>query len=77
MANFVEAVPRRTNHANLHRDAKRSETGADPATKLNDSQPVWFGDTVISFRIALVQSLFSYDTKTKVVKQMIENMDWI
>jgi tricorn protease len=40
----------------------------------NDKHPVWFGDTVyfLSDRNGPV-TLFSYDTKTKTVKQVIEN----
>jgi tricorn protease len=40
----------------------------------NDSHPVWFGDTVyfLSDRNGPV-TLFAYDTKTKAVKQVIEN----
>jgi tricorn protease len=45
-----------------------------PRQNSNDSQPVWFGDTVyfLSDRSGPV-TLFSYDTKTKAVKQVIEN----
>jgi tricorn protease len=40
----------------------------------NDSHPVWFGDTVyfLSDRSGAV-TLFAYDTKTKAVKQVLEN----
>jgi len=40
----------------------------------NDSHPVWFGDTVyfLSDRNGAV-TLFAYDTKTKTVKQVVEN----
>jgi len=40
----------------------------------NDSHPVWFGDTVyfLSDRNGAV-TLFAYDTKSKTVKQVIEN----
>ena len=45
-----------------------------PRENSNDDQPVWMGDTVyfLSDRSGSV-SLFSYDTKTKQVKQLIEN----
>jgi tricorn protease len=45
-----------------------------PRENSNDKRPVWFGDTVyfLSDRNGPV-SLFSYDTKTKTVKQAIEN----
>src|SRR5215470_5874707 len=45
-----------------------------PRQNSNDAQPVWFGDTVyfLSDRNGPV-SLFAYDTKTKNVKQVIEN----
>ena len=45
-----------------------------PRENSNDSHPVWFGDTVyfLSDRNGAV-TLFAYDTKTKVVKQVIEN----
>jgi tricorn protease len=45
-----------------------------PRQNSNDSQPVWFGDTVyfLSDRGGPV-TLFSYDTKTKAVKQVVEN----
>src|SRR5271163_1344966 len=45
-----------------------------PRENSNDSNPVWFGDTVyfLSDRNGPV-SLFAYDTKTKSIKQLIEN----
>ena len=45
-----------------------------PRENSNDSNPVWFGNTVyfLSDRNGPV-SLFAYDTKTKAVKQVIEN----
>jgi tricorn protease len=45
-----------------------------PRQNSNDSSPVWFGDTVyfLSDRNGPV-SLFAYDTKTKAVKQLVEN----
>lgn len=45
-----------------------------PRENSNDSHPVWFGDMVyfLSDRNGAV-TLFAYDTKTKVVKQVIEN----
>jgi tricorn protease len=45
-----------------------------PRENSNDSKPVWFGDTVyfLSDRNGPV-SLFAYDTKSKTVKQVIEN----
>jgi tricorn protease len=45
-----------------------------PRENSNDSNPVWFGDTVyfLSDRKGAV-TLFAYDTKTKAVKQVIEN----
>jgi len=45
-----------------------------PRENSNDSHPVWFGDTIyfLSDRNGAV-TLFSYDTKTKAVKQAIEN----
>src|SRR5271154_6263873 len=45
-----------------------------PRENSNDSHPVWFGDTVyfLSDRNGPV-SLFAYDTKTKSVRQLIEN----
>jgi tricorn protease len=45
-----------------------------PRQNSNDSHPVWFGDTVyfLSDRNGPV-TLFAYDTKTKAVKQVIEN----
>ena len=45
-----------------------------PRENSNDSHPVWFGDTVyfLSDRNGAV-TLFAYDTKTKAVKQAIEN----
>jgi tricorn protease len=45
-----------------------------PRQNSNDSHPVWFGDTVyfLSDRNGAV-SLFAYDTKTKAVKQVLEN----
>src|ERR1700730_294970 len=45
-----------------------------PRENSNDSHPVWFGDSVffLSDRNGAV-TLFSYDTKTKTVKQVIEN----
>ncbi len=45
-----------------------------PRENSNDSHPVWFGDTVyfLSDRNGAV-TLFAYDTKTKAVKQVLEN----
>src|SRR5947209_12050277 len=45
-----------------------------PREDSNDKHPVWFGDTVyfLSDRSGPV-TLFAYDTKTKTVKQVIEN----
>ncbi len=45
-----------------------------PRVNSNDAQPVWFGDTVyfLSDRNGPV-TLFAYDTKTKSVKQVVEN----
>ncbi len=45
-----------------------------PRENSNDSNPVWFGDAIyfLSDRNGPV-SLFAYDTKTKAVKQVIEN----
>jgi len=45
-----------------------------PRENSNDTHPVWFGDTIyfLSDRNGLV-TLFSYDTKTKAVKQAIDN----
>jgi tricorn protease len=45
-----------------------------PRENSNDSHPVWFGDTVyfLSDRNGAV-TLFAYDTKTKTVKQAVEN----
>ena len=45
-----------------------------PRENSNDSHPVWFGDTVyfLSDRNGAV-ALFAYDTKTKAVKQALEN----
>src|SRR5450631_3473931 len=45
-----------------------------PRENSNDSHPVWFGDTVyfLSDRNGAV-SLFAYDTRTKSVKQVLEN----
>jgi tricorn protease len=45
-----------------------------PRENSNDSHPVWFGDTVyfLSDRNGGV-TLFAYDTKTKAVKQVVEN----
>src|SRR5260370_6814354 len=45
-----------------------------PRENSNDKNPVWFGDTVyfLSDRNGAV-TLFAYDTKTKTVKQVIEN----
>src|SRR3984893_10142062 len=45
-----------------------------PRENSNDSHPVWFGDTVyfLSDRNGAV-TLFAYDTKTKAVKQAVEN----
>ncbi|HEY2460352.1 MAG TPA: PDZ domain-containing protein [Candidatus Acidoferrum sp.] len=45
-----------------------------PRQNSNDSHPVWFGDTVyfLSDRSGPV-SLFAYDTKSKSVKQVVEN----
>jgi tricorn protease len=45
-----------------------------PRENSNDSHPVWFGDSVyfLSDRNGAV-TLFSYDTKTKTVKQVVEN----
>src|SRR5260370_2923411 len=45
-----------------------------PRENSNDSNPVWFGDTIyfLSDRGGAV-TLFAYDTKTKTVKQAIEN----
>jgi len=45
-----------------------------PRENSNDKHPVWFGDTVyfLSDRNGPV-TLFAYDTKTKTVKQVIEN----
>jgi tricorn protease len=45
-----------------------------PRENSNDSHPVWLGDTVyfLSDRNGAV-SLFAYDTKTKSVKQVLEN----
>ena len=45
-----------------------------PRENSNDKHPVWFGDTVyfLSDRSGPV-TLFAYDTKTKTVKQVIEN----
>jgi tricorn protease len=45
-----------------------------PRQNSNDSQPVWFGDTVyfLSDRNGPV-TVFAYDTKTKAVKQVVDN----
>jgi tricorn protease len=45
-----------------------------PRENSNDSHPVWFNDTVyfLSDRNGAV-TLFAYDTKTKAVKQVVEN----
>jgi tricorn protease len=45
-----------------------------PRENSNDSNPVWFGDTVyfLSDRGGAV-TLFAYDTKSKTVKQVVEN----
>jgi tricorn protease len=45
-----------------------------PRENSNDSNPVWFGDTVyfLSDRGGAV-TLFAYDTKSKAVKQVVEN----
>jgi tricorn protease len=45
-----------------------------PRENSNDSNPVWFGDTIyfLSDRSGAV-TLFAYDTKTKSVKQAVEN----
>jgi tricorn protease len=45
-----------------------------PRQNSNDDKPVWFGDTVyfLSDRSGSV-SLFAYDTKSKAVKQVVEN----
>jgi tricorn protease len=45
-----------------------------PRENSNDAHPVWFGDTVyfLSDRNGPV-TLFAYDTKTKTVKQVVEN----
>jgi len=45
-----------------------------PRENSNDKHPVWFGDTVyfLSDRNGPV-TLFAYDTKTKTVKQVVEN----
>src|SRR6202051_3865609 len=45
-----------------------------PRENSNDANPVWFGDTIyfLSDRNGPV-SLFAYDTKTKAVKQAVEN----
>jgi tricorn protease len=45
-----------------------------PRQNSNDSHPVWFGDTVyfLSDRNGPV-TLFAYDTKSKAVKQVVEN----
>ena len=45
-----------------------------PRENSNDSHPVWFGDTVyfLSDRSGAV-TLFAYDTKTKAVKQVVDN----
>src|SRR6202790_2583823 len=45
-----------------------------PRENSNDTHPVWFGDTIyfLSDRNGAV-TLFSYDTKTKAVKQAIDN----
>jgi tricorn protease len=45
-----------------------------PRENSNDKRPVWLGDTVyfLSDRSGPV-SLFAYDTKTKTVKQLVEN----
>jgi tricorn protease len=45
-----------------------------PRENSNDSNPVWFGDTVyfLSDRNGAV-TLFAYDTKTKMVKQVLAN----
>jgi tricorn protease len=45
-----------------------------PRENSNDSHPVWFGETVyfLSDRGGAV-TLFAYDTKTKAVKQVVEN----
>jgi tricorn protease len=45
-----------------------------PRENSNDSNPVWFGDTVyfLSDRNGSV-TLFAYDTKAKTVKQIVEN----
>ena len=47
-----------------------------PRENSNDAHPVWFGDTVyfLSDRKGAV-TLFAYDTKTKAVKQVLENKE--
>src|SRR2546426_373553 len=47
-----------------------------PRENSNDRHPVWFGDTVyfLSDRNGAV-TLFAYDTKTKAVKQVVENKE--
>ena len=55
-------------------DLNTLETLKVPRENSNDTNPVWVGDTVyfLSDRNGPV-SLFSYDTKTKAVKQVLEN----
>lgn len=46
-----------------------------PRVNSNDKCPMWVGDKVyfLSDRVGFVVSLFSYDTKTKKVEQVVEN----
>jgi tricorn protease len=55
-------------------DLKSLKLEKVPRENSNDFDPVWIGDTVyfISDRNG-ANTLFSYDTKTKAVKQLIEN----
>jgi tricorn protease len=55
-------------------DLKSLQLEKVPRENSNDYNPVWMGDTVyfLSDRNGAV-TLFSYDTKTKAVKQLIEN----
>ncbi|MBK6722039.1 MAG: PD40 domain-containing protein [Acidobacteria bacterium] len=46
-----------------------------PPTNSNDKCPMWIGDKVyfLSDRVGQIVSLFSYDTKTKKVEQIVDN----
>ena len=70
----LEAIPRRPDQKDLDRQPGGFQRTAVPRENSNDFNPMWVGDQVyfLSDRNGPV-TLFGYDTRTKQVKQLVEN----